>query len=89
MNGLVIRLQATNVYQFADADIRLAGSAAADEGRLEVKVAGIWGTVCDDDFDDHDAGVACYMLGLGYVSKCSTCFFDRSTGRNGFCSQTE
>jgi len=43
----------------------------ASEGRLEVKVAGIWGTVCDYEFDDVDAGVACYMLGLGYVSKCS------------------
>ena len=51
--------------EFADADIRLAGSSVAHEGRLEVKVAGIWGTVCDDSFDDVDAGVACYMLGLG------------------------
>jgi len=49
-------------------DIRLAGSQRANEGRLEVKVAGRWGTVCDDFFDNVDAGVACFMLGLGYVS---------------------
>ena len=63
------------MYDFADVDIRLVGGKKANEGRLEVKVAGMWGTVCDDDFDDHDAGVACYMLGLGCVSKCSGCFF--------------
>ena len=51
-------------------DVRLAGSQLAREGRLEVKVNGRWGTVCDDLFDDVDAGVACSMLGLGYVSTC-------------------
>jgi len=50
-----------------DADIRLVGSQSPREGRLEVKVGGHWGTVCDDDFGNMDAGVACYMLGFGYV----------------------
>ena len=48
-------------------DIRLAGSDLDGEGRLEVKIAGEWGTICDDSFDNLDAGVACSMLGLGYV----------------------
>ena len=52
---------------FSDADIRLVGSHLTHEGRLEVKVGGVWGTVCDDSFDDTDAAVACYMLGHGYV----------------------
>ena len=55
--------------EFSAADIRLVGSELSHEGRLEVKVAGIWGTVCDDQFDDVDAGVACSMLGLGYESQ--------------------
>ena len=53
--------------------MRLVGSTIAGEGRLEVRVAGQWGTVCDDFFSNVDAGVACYMLGLGYVSICKAC----------------
>jgi len=45
--------------------IRLAGSNETDEGRLEVYHNGVWGTVCDDVFDDVDASVACFQLGLG------------------------
>ena len=56
------------LWIFAVADIRLAGSQVPREGRLEVKVAGKWGTVCDDSFTNVDASVACFMLGLGYVS---------------------
>jgi len=44
---------------------RLAGSATEGQGRLEVSVDGVWGTVCDDDFTDTDAQVACYSLGFG------------------------
>jgi len=53
--------------EFPVADIRLVGSPLANEGRLEVKVAGIWGTVCDDGFGDLDVKVACYMLGYECV----------------------
>ena len=52
--------------EFAVADIRLVGSGLPHEGRLEIEVAGIWGTVCDDSFNDADASVACSMLGFGY-----------------------
>ncbi len=34
-------------------------------GRLEVQdTDGVWGTVCDDDFDNTDASVACRSIGL-------------------------
>jgi len=45
--------------------VRLTGSDVPYEGRLEVYYNGLWGTVCDDDFDDVDATVACYSLGFG------------------------
>ncbi|XP_047361055.1 uncharacterized protein LOC124953555 isoform X3 [Vespa velutina] len=47
-----------------DYAIRLAGSDNFDEGRIEVKVWGIWGQVCDDGFGMINAGVICKELGF-------------------------
>ena len=47
--------------------VRLAGSGRPLEGRLEVYYNGIWGTVCDDSFDNVDATVACKSLGSGLI----------------------
>ena len=43
--------------------IRLQGGTA-NEGRVEICNANIWGTVCDDRWDDTDAAVACAQLGV-------------------------
>ena len=43
---------------------RLAGSGLERQGRLEVEVDGVWGTVCDDSFTDTEARVACNSLGF-------------------------
>jgi len=51
------------------AGYRLTGNLVT-EGRLEVweTVYGkdYWVPYAVDRFDDHDAGVACFMLGFGY-----------------------
>jgi len=47
--------------------VRLAGSGLPHEGRMEVYYNGQWGTVCDDDFDNVDATVACRSFGPGLV----------------------
>ena len=45
-------------------ELRLVGGSMPTEGRLEVNFNGEWGTVCDDLFDNSDAGVAFRTLGF-------------------------
>ena len=47
-----------------DWELRFVGGTNVREGRLEVCLNGVWGTICDQSWDNTDAGVIC--TGLGY-----------------------
>ena len=46
-----------------DGEIRLQDGTLPSNGRVEVCQNGIWGSVCNDMWDDTDASVVCRQLG--------------------------
>ncbi|CAH1779950.1 unnamed protein product, partial [Owenia fusiformis] len=65
LNGVTCT-DGVNSYTCTGRNIRVVHVGGSIWGRLEVYYNNAWGTVCDDDFDDIDAKVACKHLGMSY-----------------------
>lgn len=62
-------------------EVRLNGSSSSYQGRVEVRYAGIWGTIDDNGWDIFDATVVCRQLGFaGAVSAFTGGRFGRGKG---------
>ena len=54
----------------------------ASRGRVEVFHSGLWGTVCDDDWDLTDANVVCRYLGFAEAMAAKTsAYFGMGKGK--------
>ena len=66
---------------YVEGDFRLVGGTSAGEGRVEVYLNGVWGTVCDNNWDINDATVVCQQLGhLRAVSALGGAHFGEGSG---------
>ena len=43
-------------------DVRLTGGSNEHEGRVEICMNGVWGSVCNSEWDDTEAYVVCRQL---------------------------
>ena len=55
----------TGPSRCGDGEVQLVGGESEREGRVEICYNRVWGTVCNDGWDEVDANVVCQQLGYG------------------------
>ena len=62
-NIMILLFIISHLAPCANGDLRLVGGNVEQEGRVEICIGNIWGTVCDDYWGNTDAQVVCGKLG--------------------------
>ena len=55
----------------SNGDLRLVSGNVKNEGRVEICVDNVWGTVCHDKFSNTDAKVVCRKLNYLTTGYCN------------------
>ena len=50
-------------------EVRLGGGSTANQGRVEICINNVWGSVCDNGWGEMDGNVVCRQLGYQRVGK--------------------
>ena len=54
----------------SEGHLRLTGGSVSTEGRVEICLGGVWGTVCNDRWSDQNAQVVCRQLNHTPIGMC-------------------
>lgn len=75
VGGVQIASSFVSFIECTENDVRLVDGRNKTEGRVEVCKEGLWGTICDDNWDMFNSLVVCRQVGINASSKFSTIIF--------------
>ena len=67
INTYTFILVSTKQANCINGEVRLVGGSDPYEGRVEICVNEVWGTVCSNSWSTADANVVCRQLGYSHI----------------------